>query len=342
MTLRKLVICTCFLYSHNRNGNMIKFGIIGLGKIAHKFAQDLITVDGCILQAVGSRELTKAKDFATIYKARHYYSSYEELVADPTVDIVYIATPHALHFNHTMLCLQAGKAVICEKPFAMNLKEVEIMINTAREKQLFLMEALWTRFIPSTLQVMELMDQNTIGEVHSIQANFGYLATTDPSSRLMAKELGGGSLLDIGIYPIFISMLLLGTPIETKCIAQLTTTGIDQHCAMLMKFKNGATATLESSFLSETSNTAIIFGSKGKIIMHAPFHHTEKITVEIHDKKPYTMRIPYINNGYVHEIEEVRNCILSGQLQSHQMSHLHSYELIITLDLIRSQINVTY
>jgi predicted dehydrogenase len=321
---------------------MIKFGIIGLGKIANKFAQDLITVDGCLLQAVGSRDLTKSKDFAASYKATHYYSSYEEVAANPEVDVIYIATPHVFHFDNTMMCLHAGKAVICEKPFAMNLKEVEIMIKTAKEKKLFLMEALWTRFIPGTLKVMELMDQNTIGEVHSIQANFGYLATTDPNSRLMAKELGGGSLLDIGIYPVFISLLLLGIPIETKSIAQLTATGIDQHCTMLMKFKNGATAALESSFLAKTSNKTVIYGSKGKITMHAPFHHTEKITVETHDKKPYKIKLPLKNNGYTYEIEEVKNCLLSGQLESDKMSHQNSYELIKTIDLIRSQINLTY
>ena len=321
---------------------MIKFGIIGLGKIANKFAQDLITVEGCVLQAVGSRDLTKAKDFAASYKATHYYSSYEEVAADPEVDVIYIATPHVFHFDNTMMCLQAGKAVICEKPFAMNLKEVEIMIKTAKEKKLFLMEALWTRFIPGTLKVMELMDQNTIGEVHSIQANFGYLATTDPSSRLIAKELGGGSLLDIGIYPIFISLLLLGIPIETKTVAQLTPTQIDQHCAMLMKFKNGATAILESSFLGETSNKAVISGNKGKIIMHAPFHHTKKITVEIYGKEPCQITAPLINNGYTHEIEEVKNCLLSGQLESDKMSHQNSHELMKILDLIRSQINLTY
>lgn len=321
---------------------MIKFGIVGLGKIANKFAQDLITVEGCVLQAVGSRDLSKAKDFAASYKATEYYSSYEEVAADPEVDVIYIATPHVFHFDNTMMCLHAGKAVICEKPFAMNLKEVEIMIKTAKEKKLFLMEALWTRFIPGTLKVMELMDQNSIGEVHSIQANFGYLATTDPSSRLMAKELGGGSLLDIGIYPIFISLLLLGAPIETRSMAQLTTTGIDQHCAMLLKFKNGATAILESSFLAQTSNTAVIYGNKGKITMHTPFHHTEKITVEIHGKEPYNIEAPLINNGYTHEIKEVKNCLLSGQLESKNMSFQNSRELIKTLDLIRSQIDLTY
>jgi predicted dehydrogenase len=240
------------------------------------------------------------------------------------------------------MCLHAGKAVICEKPFAMNLEEVEIMIQTAKDKNLFLMEALWTRFIPSTLKVIELMEQNTIGKIHSIQANFGYVATTDPTSRLIARELGGGSLLDIGIYPIFISLLLLGTPVETASIAQLSKTGIDQHCAMLMKFKNGATAILESTFLTMTSNEAALYGSKGKITMQAPFHHTEKIVVEINGTEPYQIASPMIGNGYAHEIEEVKNCLIAGKIESDKMSFINSLELMKTLDLIRSQVNLTY
>jgi predicted dehydrogenase len=321
---------------------MVKFGIIGLGKVAHKFAHDLALVDGCVLQAVGSRNLKKARKFATEHQATQFYSSYEEVAADPEIAIIYIATPHVFHFENTMMCLHAGKAVICEKPFAMNLEEVEIMIQTAKDKNLFLMEALWTRFIPSTLKVIELMEQNTIGKIHSIQANFGYVATTDPASRLIARELGGGSLLDIGIYPIFISLLLLGTPVETASIAQLSKTGIDQHCAMLMKFKNGATAILESTFLTMTSNEAALYGSKGKITMQAPFHHTEKIVVEINGTEPYQIASPMIGNGYAHEIEEVKNCLIAGKIESDKMSFINSLELIKTLDLIRSQVNLTY
>lgn len=321
---------------------MVKFGIIGLGKVAHKFAHDLALVDGCVLQAVGSRNLKKARKFATEHQATQFYSSYEEVAADPEIAIIYIATPHVFHFENTMMCLHAGKAVICEKPFAMNLEEVEIMIQTAKDKNLFLMEALWTRFIPSTLKVIELMEQNTIGKIHSIQANFGYVATTEPTSRLIARELGGGSLLDIGIYPIFISLLLLGTPVETASIAQLSKTGIDQHCAMLMKFKNGATAILESTFLTMTSNEAALYGSKGKITMQAPFHHTEKIVVEINGTEPYQIASPMIGNGYAHEIEEVKNCLIAGKIESDKMSFINSLELIKTLDLIRSQVNLTY
>jgi predicted dehydrogenase len=321
---------------------MVKFGIIGLGKIAHEFAHDLALVDGCVLQAVGSRDLKKARKFAAVHQATQFYSSYEQVAADPEVAIIYIATPHVFHFKNTLMCLHAGKAVICEKPFAMKLEEVEIMIQTAKDKNLFLMEALWTRFIPSTLKVIELMEQNTIGKIHSIQANFGYIATTDPNSRLLARELGGGSLLDIGIYPIFISLLLLGTPIETASIAQLTKTGIDLHCAMLMKFKNGATAILESTFLAISSNEAVIYGSKGKITLQAPFHHTEKIRVAINGTEPYQIASPIIGKGYAHEIEEVKNCLIAGKIESDKMSFMDSHELIKTLDLIRSQINLTY
>jgi predicted dehydrogenase len=321
---------------------MVRFGIIGLGKIAHKFAEDLIYVDGCTLQAVGSRSLHKAKDFGTIYKSVQHYGSYEEVARDPNVDVVYIATPHVFHFENTMLCLKACKAVICEKPFAMNLKQVEKMIFTAKEHHVFCMQALWTRFIPATNKVLELLELKTIGDIHKLTANFGYKATTNPSSRLIAKELGGGSLLDIGIYPIFLSQLFLGKPETINAKAQMMVNGVDETCSITMFFNNGATAQLTSTFLEQTSNEAVLYGSKGSITMHAPFHHTEFLTVEINGEQPYQIKTPLINNGYTHEIEEVRNCLINGQLESDQMSHLNSLDLMKTMDLVRAQINLEY
>lgn len=321
---------------------MIRFGIIGLGKIAHKFAHDINLTPAAILQAVGSRNLDKAKAFATTYHSHSFYASYEAVAADDEVDIIYIATPHVFHYSNTMMCLNAGKAVICEKPFAMSQEQVSLMIHMAKSKKLFLMEAFWTRFIPGTLKVMELIEQQIIGDIYSINANFGYMATTDPSSRLIAPELGGGALLDIGIYPIFISTLLLGEPVEIKSIGRLTTTGIDQQCAMLMKFNSGAIAILEATFLSQTSNTAMIYGSKGKLIMHAPFHHTSSITVALNDQDPYTITTPLTGYGYTYEIMEVIDCMTAGKLESDKMNHQASLGLMKTLDIVRSKIGLTY
>jgi predicted dehydrogenase len=321
---------------------MIKFGIIGLGKIAHKFAHDINLTPGAILQSVGSRNLDKAKAFAITYQAHNFYDSYEKVAADKEVDIIYIATPHVFHFNNTMMCLNAGKAVICEKPFAMNQEQVSLMIHTAKSKKLFLMEAFWTRFIPGTLKVIELIEQQIIGDIYSINANFGYVATTNPSSRLISPALGGGALLDIGIYPVFISTLLLGKPVEIKSMGQLTTTGIDQQCAMLMKFESGAIAALEATFMSQTSNTATIYGSKGKIIMHAPFHHTSLITIALNDQEAYSITTPLLGNGYTYEIMEVIDCMTVGKLESDKMNHQTSLDLMVTLDNIRALIGLTY
>ncbi|AGC77443.1 putative dehydrogenase [Nonlabens dokdonensis] len=321
---------------------MVNFGIIGLGKIVHKFAHDIALVDSCTLKAVGSRNKEKAREFATSYNALYYYDSYEQVAANPEVDVIYIATPHTFHYKNTMMCLHAGKAVICEKPFAMNTSEVKDMIKTAKEKNLFLMEALWTRFIPGTLQVMELIDSGAIGRINSISSSFGFAATREPNSRLNRKDLGGGSLLDIGIYPIFISLLLLGLPKETYAVGQLNSNNVDQHCAMIMKFKNNATASLKSDFTSKIPIETIIYGSKGKITMEEPFHSTRKLVVEIEHQETQIINTVIDGNGYTHEIKEVVACLKNNKNESDLMTHQFSLDLIKTLDHVRSLIGLEY
>lgn len=321
---------------------MVKFGIIGLGKIAHKFAHDIALVDGCTLQAVGSRSKEKAKEFASRYKVVNYYDSYEQVATDPEVDVIYIATPHTLHYENTMMCLLSGKAVICEKPFAMNANEVAHMIHTAKEKSLFLMEALWTRFIPATLKVKQLIDSKAIGKITSISSSFGFVAAHDPDSRLNRHDLGGGSLLDIGIYPIFISLLLLGDPIETHAIGKLNAIKVDQRCSILMKFENDAIASLTSDFTTKLPNETIIYGSNGKIKMHEPFHHTRMLSLEINEQPSQVLELPLIGNGYAHEIEEVVYCLQNKKKESDLMSHQLSRDLIRNLDQVRSLIGLEY
>ena len=180
----------------------INWGIIGLGKIANTFAADLRLSNNSILRAVASRNIEKAKRFSEKYNAIHFYGSYEELVADPEIDVVYVATPHTFHFENTMMCLKEGKGVLCEKPMGMKYSEVEIMIREAKRRNLFLMEGLWTRFIPATGKMLEILDNKTIGEPMFVHADFGFKADPDFESRIYNKSLGAGSLLDIGIYPI--------------------------------------------------------------------------------------------------------------------------------------------
>ena len=212
----------------------IKWGILGLGKIATKFTHDLQLSDNSILQGVASRDLNRAKEFRRKFNAVGYYGSYEELANDPEVDVVYIATPHVFHFENTMMCLKAGKSVLCEKPMGIDSTQVQKMVEEAQSRNLFLMEGMWTRFIPATEKLVELLEQKAIGAIQHIVADFGFKAPYDIDGRLFNKQLGGGSLLDVGIYPIYFSLLTLGVPHDLKATARMTKTGVDSYCAMLL------------------------------------------------------------------------------------------------------------
>ncbi|HKL03163.1 MAG TPA: Gfo/Idh/MocA family oxidoreductase, partial [Cryomorphaceae bacterium] len=256
----------------------IKWGIIGLGKIAHKFATDLMFSENAALQGVASRNAQKAKDFATKYQSKPHYGDYELLAKSPDVEVIYIATPHSFHRELTTMCLENSKAVLCEKPLGMNRDEVEAVIALAKSKKLFLMEGLWTRFIPATEKVMELIETDAIGDVLYIHADFGFKSDFNPETRHFNKALGGGSLLDIGIYPIFLSLVTLGYPKAIKAMARMTKTNVDASCSVLFDYNNGTKAMLHSSFEANTPTEAHIHGTKGSIKMHKQFHHTEKIT----------------------------------------------------------------
>ena len=319
----------------------IKWGIIGLGKIAHKFAQDLTIVNNASLHAVASRNKENAKIFARLYSAKNYYNSYQELVNNTDIDVVYIATPHALHYQHTIMALNAGKAVLCEKAFALNALQVKKMINTAKNQNLFLMEALWTRFIPATKKVLNLINSGCIGEVKLIEANFGFNAPVDKDKRLYNKNLGGGALLDIGIYPILLSLLTLGKPDEIIASACFSDTQIDTINGIVFKYNSGKIATLNSSIVSFSPVEAIIHGQKGYIKMHTPFHHTKLISVGIeNDVKNYS--IDYIGHGYCYEIEEVNMCLINNKKESELLPLSLSVDLINILDNIRSKIGLTF
>ncbi|CAM1367013.1 Gfo/Idh/MocA family protein [Tenacibaculum xiamenense] len=319
----------------------INWGIIGLGKIAHKFASDLLLSNNANLYAVASRSIDKAKEFAQTYKASRTYSSYMELAKDPTVDIVYIATPHPFHFENTMLCLQNNKAVLCEKPMGMDAKQVELMIQEAQSRKLFLMEGLWTRFIPATEKLLEIINSGKIGDIEFVRADFGFIGDLNLKSRLYDKKLGGGSLLDIGIYPIYLSLLLLGIPDRIKAIASMTETNVDSSCSILFNYKNGAIANLDSTIEHNTATEAFIYGTKGVIRLHQRFHHTNKLTVSINGNQE-VLDIPYKGIGYSHEIEEANKCLQNGKTESSKHSLKNSLDLISVIDLVKEQIGLSY
>ncbi|MGK7391628.1 MAG: Gfo/Idh/MocA family protein [Candidatus Cyclobacteriaceae bacterium M2_1C_046] len=320
----------------------IKWGIIGLGKIANKFAHDLLLVENAVLYAVASTSIERAKAFAKKYNSTRYYNSYEELANDPEIDIVYIATPHTFHFANTILCLKAGKAVLCEKPMGMNHWQVQTMVNEARSRSLFLMEALWSRFIPGTEKALELLNSEIIGKIEYVKADFGFLGDMDPEKRLYNRELGGGALMDVGIYPVFISLLLMGIPSKIKAVAKFTPSDVDDLCAILFDYENGKKAILEATLLANTPVEAVIYGEKGAIKMHRRFHHTEKISIIKNNSTTEIIDVPQRGFGYYHEIVEVMENLLNKDMENKKMPLKMSLDLIYTLDRIRKKIGLTY
>ncbi|MEM8523701.1 MAG: Gfo/Idh/MocA family oxidoreductase [Bacteroidota bacterium] len=323
----------------------INWGIIGLGKIAKKFAKDIQAAKNAQLHAVASRSLDKAKEFATEYHANHAFGSYEDLLTCSDLDAVYIATPHPYHHEHTLLCLEAGLPVLCEKPFAINERQVQEMIYRAKEKKVFLMEALWTHFLPTMAKVKELISDDVIGEVLSVRADFGFKAPFLPEKRLFNRELGGGALLDIGIYPVFLALFLLGYPDEIVAMAKIGETQVDEEIGMSFKYKSGQMAHLHSTLLARTTTEAFIYGTKGTIhLLERWFTPTDVIVKSYGQKEVDFQKInfDFAGTGFEYEIEEASRCILEGKLQHEKMSWEFSLQLIRLLDEIRERIGLRY
>jgi predicted dehydrogenase len=320
----------------------IKWGIMSTGKIAEKFAADLQFVSNAKLVAVGSRDINKAFEFARKYNAQKAYGSYEELASDKDVDVIYIGTPHVFHCENTLLCLDKGKAVLCEKPLAMNEKEVSRMVSRSREKNMFLMEALWTKFLPSFKKVIELIEGGVIGDIVHIKSDFGYKAVYDPQERLFNQELGGGSLLDIGIYPVFIILFLLGEPDEISVDAVIGKTNVDELVSAYFKYNNGKMATLYSTLIANTPVETEICGTKGYIRMNRMWHMTRSITLNLNNGSTETFEFQYKGTGYEFEAEEVTNCLLRDLKESHSMPLDFSLKLIRILDILRKKCGIKY
>jgi predicted dehydrogenase len=320
----------------------IKWGIIGPGKIANKFAEDLMLSQEGELFAVASRDIDKARAFAQKYHASKWFGSYLEMLKSPEIDVVYVATPHPFHFENTMSCLQNGKPVLCEKPMGMGRGEVERMVQEARARNLFLMEGLWTRFIPGAEKALELIENGMIGDLQFIRADFGFTGDPNPEGRLFNKKLGGGSLLDIGIYPIYLSLLTLGVPSEIKAMSRMTSTGVDSYCSMLFGYENGAKAILESTVEADTPIEGLIYGSKGYLKLHRRFHHPDRISVHLLDGEEIVFEVKYSGNGYLHEIEEVHHCLLNNQKESQKLPLDTSLNLITIIDRVKEEIGLHY
>ncbi|MCF1422754.1 Gfo/Idh/MocA family protein [Mangrovimonas futianensis] len=320
----------------------INWGIIGLGKIAHKFATDLLTLPNTKLLGVASRSHDKAVDFGKKFGAQKTYGSYEDLVKDPEIDAVYIATPHVFHKENSILCLQHGKAVLCEKPFAMNLEEVTEMIHIAKDHNTLLMEALWTYFLPHFQFVIQQIENKTFGEVLELEADFGFKANYDVTSRLIKKDLGGGSLLDIGIYPIFAALSTLGFPKDIGAEATYFENGVDSSCTMTFSYQHGTKAILKSTLLEDTPTTATFHCETGIIKLNSRFHEPCTVTMSPINGEEKTLDFGYNTIGYSFEAQHINELIRGGLKESPIMNFEFSKRLITLLDQVRDRIALKY
>ena len=319
----------------------VKWGIIGLGKIAGKFAEGLRDAENAELYAVASRDKEKAEDFAGDYEAVKSFGSYEELMQDEDVEVIYIATPHVFHHDLTIECLQNGKAVLCEKPFAMNYSEAKEMIEAARKNNVFLMEALWTAFLPHFQDVLDKVENKEFGTIKSLKADFGFPAEFDKEKRLFNKSLGGGSLLDIGIYPVFLAYKLLGMPESIEAEAEMTETGVDNKCDITFNYPNGLKAKLFSTFKEKTPTSAEIIFDDAKMVINSRFHEPTSVTTHIgekHEIRDYGVE----NNGYTYEAEHVSKMLRDGKIESDIWTFQNTLDIVKLLDDIRSKIELEY
>jgi predicted dehydrogenase len=318
------------------------WAILGPGNIAHKFATDLALVPQAKLYAVASRSLAKAQDFAQTHAVPHAVGSYEELLAVPGIDAVYIATPHSEHHAHALLCLRAGLPVLCEKAFAQNARQAQEMIQVAQERGVFLMEAFWTRFFPAIKHAFELVQAGTIGEVKHLAADFGFITDFKPESRLFAPELAGGSLLDIGVYPLFISQLFLGVPATVRAVATPAPTGVDLNCTMALAYASGATASLFSTIAATTNNYCVLYGTKGQLHLTGRFHAPSGIEIHRPDQAVEVIPYPKFGLGYHYEAAHVQECLAQGLAESPLLPLAFSLDLMRTLDAVRAEIGLRY
>ncbi|HLO80189.1 MAG TPA: Gfo/Idh/MocA family oxidoreductase [Chitinophagaceae bacterium] len=325
--------------------NKIRWGILGCGRIAGKFAADLLLVKDAELIAVGSRSKEKAQEFARKYPARNIHGSYEELAADPEVDIIYVATPHSHHHEHSLLCLKHNKAVLCEKAFAINSRQAYEMITEARSRNIFLMEALWSKFLPHYNMVRSMIAEGKLGRLMSMQTNFGFKPIDPVPQRIFDPALGGGTLLDIGIYNVFFVHSFLGMPDDIQAFMTPASTGVDQQLAVQFHYRNGALAQMLSSFSSNLSTEADIAGDAGRIRLLNRFYEPST-TIQYYSGKIDTLEtIPFSKEGgwgYQYQVRHVHECLKQGLAESPVMTHKDSLELMELMDRIRKIAGIHY
>jgi predicted dehydrogenase len=353
------------------NSNRIRWGLLGAGSIARLFASDLHHVPGAELAAVASRSPSKRAEIANSYPSAKIYESYSDLVRDPDVDIVYIATTNQLHKDHALLCLEAGKPVLCEKPFAMTAEEARTVVAVARRRGLFCMEAMWTRCLPLVRALPELLKSGAIGDVRMLRTDFGSLPPFDPDNRFFNPALGGGAMLDLGVYLLSLASMLFGPPSSVASKASIGSTGIDEQSAALLAYENGRLAMIACSLVSRLPTDALIVGTRGQIRIHAPVHRPRALTLTVFAEEESVdartnnvaartlagqqsasrlrrvvsrlrqrprglMEYPYNGQGYHFEAAEAMRCLRSGETESPLMPLNETVEIMQSVDAVRA------
>ena len=320
-----------------------KWGILAPGRIAGKFAEDLLKLPGHCIHAVGSRSLERASQFAQKFDIPNVYGSYEELWRAKEVDAIYIASPHSGHYEHTLGSLKAGIPVLCEKPLAINRQQVNELIKASREQQVFLMEALWTRFLPAVEQAMEWISSGKIGVVQGVKADFGFYPTNrDPSGRLFNPNLAGGALLDIGIYPIFLALLVMGKPSGITVKGIIGSTGVDEEVILITEHGKNQYGQLHASIRNDTKTEGFIYGSQGVIHLHTRWHETTSLAFLPHGGVPEVLHFDQQGWGYGWEAKEVEKCVREGLLESSKWPLDQSLALMEVMDEVRRRIGLQY
>jgi predicted dehydrogenase len=325
----------------------IRWGILATGGIAATFTEALRTMPDAEVVAVGSRSPAGAKAFAERYGIPRAYGSWADLAADDSVDVVYVATPHSAHRAAAGLCLEAGRAVLCEKAFTINSREALELVDLARDRRLFLMEAMWTYCNPLVRHLVAMVADGAIGELRSVSAHFGFAADFPPEHRMRDPSQGGGALLDLGVYPVSFAQLFLGEPDDVQAVAHLTPEGVDSHTGLALSWNTGPVATLSCSFTADTGAPATLAGSAGRIDIPEGFFHPSSFTLHRPGHDPATTHLADIHPDHDrstmrHEAAEVMRCLRAGSLESALVPLDGSLAVMRTLDRVRERIGVRY
>jgi predicted dehydrogenase len=312
----------------------LRWGILGTGAIANDFAADLVHTDSGEILAVGSRGQAGADRFADRHGISRRHASYQALAADPEVDAIYVATPHPFHHENALLALEAGKHVLVEKAFTMNAAEAADLVAAARARGRFLMEAMWTRFLPHVVEIRRLLAEGALGRVVTVMADHGQWFAFDPSSRLFAPELGGGALLDLGVYPVSFASMVLGTPTRIEAIVEPAPTGVDGQVSILLGHDGGAQAVLNCTSSAASPTRASIVGSDGRIDVDGPFYTSVGFTFTPRQGNPTRFEAPDRVHGLCYEAAEVARCIAAGLLESPAMPLDESVAIMRTMDTV--------